>query len=198
MITGGISHQDHILPGIKPPADSSDLIHRRISLFPLHRQPERQYKTAVILSLQLLLGIMQRIIQLIQVFIHFIIQRHIALLILIIQEQEHVDNRDIILINSRKNRSVLLLVISVGHIKKPDNLNIQIRQLRKIPGRNLICQHIIIIDGHIGQPQGTVHIIQLFYFLQRLLFRLIIPPGNHNHQLIGGPEGSFYLLLGDF
>ena len=77
---------------------------------------------------------MKRVIQFIQIFIHFRIQCHIALLILIIQEKKHINNRHLIFINPCKYRAVLLLIVSIGNVKKPYDFNIKIRQFGKISG----------------------------------------------------------------
>ena len=116
------------------------------------------------------------------------IQRHIALLRLLVDEHQHIHKRNLVGRNAADNPAVLLLIRRIRRIEKLRNLIVEIQQLRKISRRKLIRQHIAAHCLCIGKALTVIHLRVGFEILDQLRFLFVISGRNHDGTEILGAE----------
>ena len=129
----------------------------------LLRKIQLEHKAAVVLALELELGVVELGVEVLDGLRHVALQGHIARLHLVVDKEKHIQQRHAVAVYAGHQLSVSLLVDGVGGVQQPRRLHIQVRQLRKLPGGQLVGEHIAVHSLHVGQGQRCVYLRQ---FLQ--------------------------------
>ena len=148
----------------------------------IHQNP------VILLALKLLASVADLLIGRGKCLLRIGIQRHIALLRLLIDEHQHIHKRNLIGRNAADNPSVLLLIRRVRRIEKLRDLIVEVQKLRKISRRKLIRQHIAAHCLCIGKALTVIHLRIGFEILDQLRLLFVISGGNHDSAEILGAE----------
>ena len=125
------------------------------------------------------------------------VQADHALVHLVADKEEHIDQRD--LIGGELPHQLLVVVVfhGIGGINHLCGLVIQACQLRKLPGRQLIRQLVAVQGINVGQAHGVVDLVVGFQLLQKSGLRVIVPGRDHQRHHIGGAEIVLNHVLGN-
>ena len=99
-------------------------------------------------------GVVQRALQL-------VVQRDIALLHLVVEKEEHVNERDGVGGQAADDLAVILMVCGIGAIEELGDLIIEIGQLGELTGREPVGEHIAAHGFDVGKPQRGVDLVVL-------------------------------------
>ena len=147
------------------------------------------------LSLQLILRKVHLPVGIIQRLLQFILQRHIAFLHLLIDKQKHLDQRYLIIRQPVDHLRIVLIIHRVSRIDQLRHLIVQIDQLRKLPGRQLIRQMISVQRLDVGKPHRVIHLGTGIQILQKRLFLLVIPCRHDQRHHVGSAKIVFLHFL---
>ena len=188
LVAGGIARQHNVVVGIVPRHSLPNPLKRLIGLLPLRRNGKLQHETAVGVPQKLISGNTDLRVGIRQRFLQLIVQGNVSRLLLIIDKEKHVDQRNLIFVHSVQQRAEIAVIHRIGGIQQIRHLNIHINKLGKLSGRKLLRQQVAVHGLNVGQPHTGIH---LFHGLQRpqnLALPLIVSAGNHDGKLIDGSE----------
>ena len=166
-----------------------EVVQESEGLLPLLRQIQIHQQPGVVRTLELGLGVGDLLVEILQLPHEIVVQGHIPLLHPVIEEEEHVDEGHAVVVDVVEQPPVLLVVGGVGGVEKAPRLDIQVRQLRELPGGQLVRQHVAVLHLHIGKAQGVVHLGQGRQGVQQAALPVVIPGGDHHCQHVLGAEG---------
>ena len=126
-----------------------------------------------------------------------LIQGDIAVVHHVHHEQEHVDQRDVVLGNAADELGVVPPLYGVGRVEKLHRLVVQLHQLRKLPRRELVGQ-LVAADGvGVGNGGDGVDLAVAFKIADETLFLAVIAAGDNHGDHRAGGEGLGDHFLGD-
>ena len=179
---------------------SNDLVHliqHGLGFVALLGQIEIHHHAGIVIALQLQLGFVQLVKQIVQILLGVIVQRNIALVHFPLDEPEHIIQGHLVVIQPVQDLAILALVGGVGRIQQLCHLVVNVHQLGKLARRNGIRQSVAVLCFHIGQALGAAHTVVAVQLLQYGAFIVVVPPGHdHRHQIFVA-EGILNLVMGD-
>ena len=133
----------------------------------------------------------------VQIGLQAAVQRDVAGLLLIVDEEDHVDEGNAEIVQPAGDLAVVVLIGGVGGIEQLHGLIVHIQQLGELPGGQGVGEHVAVQRLGVGKAQGALHMLQLAQIPQQCLLPVIVPGGDqHGHQ-VGAAEGGIDGLLGD-
>ena len=178
-VTGGVSHQKGVLL-VVPAHHAVEGVQEGEGLPALLRQVQLEDQAAVLLALQLELGVRQLDMEVLNGLGHIAVQRDIALLHHIVNVEEHVDQGHAITVDTGDHLAVALLVHGVSGVQQPGQLNVQIRHFGELPGGQPVGEDIAVHGIHIGKAQNGVGLRHPLQFPEQAALLLIVPLGNQH------------------
>ncbi len=132
------------------------LIKERKRLLPLLGKRQVYQHTAVRFALQLVKRNLHLGMCLLECVHQLIVKRDIALVHLVVEEHEHINQRDTVIGKAVYNLGIILIIDRIRHIQQLRNLIVQLQKLRKIPCRQLVGQHITVHRLRVGKPLRVI------------------------------------------
>ena len=193
---GAVAHNVKILRVIV----AHDLVHlfqHGLGFVALLGQIEIHHHAGIVIALQLQLGFVQLIKQIVQILLGVIVQRNVALVHFPLDEPEHIIQGHLVVIQPVQDLAILALVGGVGRIQQLCHLVVNVHQLGKLARRNGIRQGVAVLCFHIGKALGAAYAVVAVQLLQYGAFIVIMPPGHdHRHQIFVA-EGILNLVMGN-
>ena len=160
---------------------------------PLLRQIQVHDHAGVVGAQHLGLGVGDLRIGVIDLPLILVIQRHIALFLLLIDKEDHIHGGYGIAVDAAHDGAVVILLIRcIGGVEDAGFLVGKTHHLRELPGRQLVGEEVAGLGLHIGKTHGIIHLIQSAQLLQNGLFTGGVPLGDHQCHDILGAEFLFH------
>ena len=102
-------------------------------------------------ALQLLLGLVQLVKQIVQCVLHIAGKRDVSVMHLLLQKAEHIIKRHAVIVQTVDDLAVLVMIDSVGTVQRLGNLIVQIGQLGQLARGQRIGQHIAVHRLDVGK-----------------------------------------------
>ena len=166
-------------------------------LFTLLRQVHLQDHSGIIRTLKLGQCVGDLPVHVVQVCLVLTVQSDVTLVHPVIEKQEHIQDRDTVVIDVVDDAAVFLQIGGVGSIEQADHLNIHIHQLGELTGRQPVGEHVVLVlDLHVGQACGRIHLVQRFQGGQQAALGGIITGwDNDRHDVLSAEAGLDGLRL---
>ena len=162
----------------------------------LLRQVQIQHHAGVVGAQHLGLGISDLVIGVVDLLLVVVVQGHIAVLLLLIDEQDHIHGGDGVAVDPPHDGAVVVLLVRrIGGVQHAGLLIAQVHHLGELPGGQLVGQAVAGLGLHIGQPHGVVHLVHGAQLPQNGLFAVRVPPGHHQRHDILAAEGVVHPVL---
>ena len=142
-------------------------------------------------------GVCQLAVHVIQLFRHVLIQGDVSRLLLVIQEKDHVDEGDTVLVQVVDDAAVVLLIGGIGAVQQLHHLVVHVQRLGQLPGCQGVGQHVAVHGLDVAQPHDALHLRLPLQFRQQGLLLLIVSGGHQHGHKVGAAEGVLDLLLRD-
>ena len=149
------------------------------------------------LALELKLGVGELGVQVLQRLRHVAVQGDVSIVNQVVDKEEHIDEGDAVIVHAAHHPSVALLVHGVGGVQQSGHLNVQVCQLRELPGRQAVGEDIAVHGLNVGKAQGGLHFRHGLQVPQQAALLLIVPGGHQDGDGVHGAKGVVHLLLGD-
>ena len=193
LIHGGVAHQVQIPVRIVGSGDFPDLVQEIVGGVPVLGKGQINQHPVIILTLKLLLRGLHLHLGILQIGCLLVVQCHKPLVNLIADKEHHVDERHLVIVKTADDLGVFVLIGGIGGVHHLGYLIVQARQLRKLPGVQLIGQHIAVHGLHVGKPLAVVHLIVGVQLGQHFRLYLIVRLGiDQRHEIVGAK------VVGDF
>ena len=193
---GGVAHHV-IVAAVMLGEDVVDGIQELHRLVAFLGQVEVDHHAAVLVALQLDLGPVELVEEIVQRLLHLAFQLDVAGVHLILQEHEHIKQRHLVIPDPAEHTAVLVMVHGVGHIQCLGHLIVGACQLRELARRHRIGQHIAVLGLGVGQPLAGLDLGAGFQFFQHSALGVIVALGHNDRHHVFIAEGSLDLLVGD-
>ena len=153
--------------------------------------------TAVIVALQLLLGFIELVEQVVQRVLHIARERDVAVVHLLFQEPEHVVDRHFIIVQAVDNLAVLVMVDGVGTVQCLGNLEVEVGHLGQLARGHSVGQHIAVHRFNVGQTHRGFDLGAGVQLVEDPALGLIVARRHNDGHHVAGTEGVFDFLVGD-
>ena len=147
--------------------------------------------------MQLLSGIVDFFICVIQIPLHFIVQFHISFVRFLMDKQKHINEGHFVIIQIANDMTIFLILDAVSTIQEFCHFHIQVHHFRKFSGCQSVCQHVIVFCFRVGNTQSRIDFRMLLDICQQCPLAVIIPFWNDNCQCILSPKGFFDFIIGN-
>ena len=153
--------------------------------------------TAVAVALQLLLGLVQLVKQIVQCVLHIAGKRDVSVMHLLLQKAEHIIKRYAVIVQTVDDLAVLVMIDSVGTVQRLGNLIVQISQLGQLARGQRIGQHIAVHRLDVGKAHRGFDLGAAVQFVKDRTLGLIVAGRHNDSDHVAGAELVFDLLVGD-
>ena len=166
-------------------------------LLPFLRQVQQEDHAGVVLAQHLGPAVHELLMQVVHVLLGVPFQGKVALLFLVIGEQEQVHEGDGIAVDAPCDAPIVVVLGGVGREEQAGHLIVQVRHFGKLPGGDGVGEGIAVHGLGVGQAQGGVDLVISLQLLQQGLFLVIVPFGHQQRRHVLGAEAVVDGLLGD-
>jgi len=197
IFAGGVTGNVHVPIGIIASGNVQQGVRKGVSLVAADRQGQIDQHPAELGTLQLILGAEHLGLSVLQGLGLVLAEGDDARIDLVADVEHHVNERHLVSRKLSGQLTVVLLIGGVGGVDHLGHLIIQSRQFRKLPGGQLVGQHIAVHGLDVGQAHGVVHFLVALDLGKHFPFLVEIPRRDHQSHHVGGPKVVLDHLLGD-
>ena len=194
---------DEVALGIVLPGHALDDGEIIIRLLALDREIQPQSHAGVVLGVQLALGVDELVVGLLELLHEARVDARLVDLALLIQELDHVDERDGGIVDVRQIHELAqrlrhaVVLRAVGGVGRAGDADVDIRKLGKLARREALRDGVAVLCLGAGKRDDLIDAVELVELGKERGLRLVIGERNDERHFVDFAEGGIDLLFAE-